>query len=114
MHQTSRSARLTVALGMAVAAMAGCSFSASLGGDSVDKDEVAAGAVDVLVSQSGIPWNPSESLTCIEDLKVDAGSIAMCEYRVASGAVYDVTVTSKGVDSNGKVGFRVVVSETPR
>lgn len=111
MHQKSRSARLTVALGMAVAAMAGCSFSASVGGDSVDKDVLAAEVVASLESASGVPWDPSESLTCLEDLKPDAGSIAMCKYQLANGPVADVIVTSTGVGEDGKVGFKFNVSD---
>jgi hypothetical protein len=38
----------------------------------------------------------------------------MCEYRVASGSVFDVTVTSEGIGSDDKVAFSVVVSDTPR
>lgn len=114
MHQISTSARLTVALGMAVAAMAGCSVSGSVGGGSVDKGELAVRTVAALEAQTGVTMDPSESLTCIEDLKTDAGSIAMCEYRVASGSVFDVTVTSKGVGSDDNVAFSVVVSDTPR
>ena len=53
-------------------------------------------------------------MTCLEDLNTDAGSIAMCEYKTASGSVFDVTVTSNGVGSDDKVAFSVVVSDTPR
>ena len=53
-------------------------------------------------------------MTCLEDLNTDAGSIAMCEYKTASGGVFDVTVTSNGIGSDDKVAFSVVVSDTPR
>ncbi|NQW73112.1 MAG: DUF4333 domain-containing protein [Actinobacteria bacterium] len=114
MHQISRSARFTVALGMAMAAMAGCSVSGSVGGGSVDEGELAVQAVAALEAQTGATMDPSESLTCLDDLKTDAGSVAMCEYRVASGSVFDVTVTSEGIGSDDKVAFTVVVSDTPR
>ena len=112
MYQTSRTIRSTVALAMAVTAMAGCSF--SVGGDSIDKGELAVQAVAALEAQTGATMDPSESLTCIDDLKTDAGSVAMCEYRVASGSIFDVTVTSEGIGSDDKVAFTVVVSDTPR
>ena len=56
----------------------------------------------------------SESLTYLEDLKTDVGSVAMCEYRVASESVLDVSVTSKGIGSDDKVVFTVDLSDTPR
>lgn len=114
MQQISRSARITIAFGFAVTAMAGCSVSGSIGGSSVDKDDLAVQAVAALEAQTGASMDPAESVTCLEDLNADAGSIAMCEYRVASGSIYDVTVTSEGIGSDDKVAFSVVVSETPR
>lgn len=114
MRQKSSLVRITVALGLAVTTMAGCSVSGSIGGSSVDKGELAVQAVAALESQTGTTMDSSESVTCLDDLNTDAGSVAMCEYKTASGSVYDVTVTSKGVGSDDKVAFSVVVSDTPR
>ena len=114
MHHNSRLASITVALGLAVTAMAGCSVSGSIGGNSVDKGELAVQAVAALEAQTGTTMDPSESVTCLEDLNTDAGSIAMCEYKTVSGGVFDVTVTSNGIGSDDKVAFSVVVSDTPR
>ena len=114
MHHNSRLASITVGLGLAVTAMAGCSVSGSIGGNSVDKGELAMQAVAALEAQTGTTIDPSESVTCLEDLNTDAGSIAMCEYKTASGSVFDVTVTSDGIGSDDKVAFSIVVSDTPR
>ena len=66
-----------------------------------------------LEAQTGATMDPSESVTCLEDLNTDAASVAMCEYKTASGSVFDVTVTSNGIGSDDKVAFDVAVSDTP-
>ena len=110
----SRRSTLVIASGLTALALAGCSVSGSIGGTSVGKEDLAVQAVAALEAETGLTMDPSESVTCLEDLKTDAGSVAMCEYKVASGKVFDVTVTSEGIGSDDKVAFSVDVSQTPR
>ncbi|MBR8741006.1 DUF4333 domain-containing protein [Nocardiopsis sp. MG754419] len=87
----------------------GCSFSASIGGDSaVGADDVAEQATAVLTEQVG---QAPDDLTCPEDLPAEVGASIRCELT-AGGETLGVTVTTTSVEGSD-VNFDVVVDDEP-
>lgn len=97
----------SVLLGFAaVATAAACSF--SIGGVTVDKDDVAKEISSQLKQEVG---RAPESVTCPEDLKGEVGATVTCELQ-DSGDTYGVTATVTKVDGTN-VKFDIKVDDEP-
>lgn len=80
-------------------ALPGCSF--STGGDSLDTDKLEREVVKGIKAQSNI----DATVTCPDDVKIEAGDVFTCEARAADGTTATVNVTQK--DDEGNVDWRI-------
>ena len=107
----SRTRSLTARAGVLGAALvlAGCSFEASTGGDSVDADTLADEVSSQLAESVG---QEPDDVTCSDDLEAEVDAETRCELT-AGDQTYGVTVTVTEVQ-DGNASFDIQVDDEPQ
>ncbi|WP_019930013.1 DUF4333 domain-containing protein [Nocardia sp. BMG111209] len=98
---------LTAAFIVSTTLLTACSV--SVGGRSVDKDEVATQISNKLEQQIG---KKPDSVTCPQNLQAHTGATLVCTLD-DQGSKYDVTVTVTSVDGD-QAKFDIQVADSPK
>lgn len=103
---TARARRALLLAPVAALALAGCSF--SVGGTSVDQEELEQTISDKLAEQVG---TTPDDISCPGDLDAEEGTTMTC-VLTHEGTSYDVTITVTGVEGTD-VDFDIQVADEP-